>query len=156
METEENPGASATSTPSESPSASDESVLDPFAGLSFSDYGRDGEARKLLQIRARGTDVDELALVAREKIVKKRYEGKADEVADVIDRNGLSATIEKVTKRLSRAALSEQERFLLANEDIYGAMLLEAFEELSATPSDSDAGRRTRSGAGAKKREADA
>jgi hypothetical protein len=57
------------------------------------------------------------------------YKGKGAEAETRIASKGLSDTVEKVTARLTRAGLDDAARLLLADKNVYGALILHAIDK---------------------------
>lgn len=74
--------------------------------------------------------LDEVAAEALKKVVEHPdYRGKARQAATTIYRRGLSDEVQELTSRLKRTRLDDISQLLLAQDDVYGAMILRAFAD---------------------------
>ena len=89
----------------------------------------DEEGSLLAGVRPPGRDLDEIALGALAHVARPyTKETIGDRAGRAFATAGLSEEIQKVTDRLNRGGLSDAERLLCSDPDIYGALLLKALQ----------------------------
>lgn len=91
-------------------------------------------------ITPRQAVLDPVAVEALKRVLDHSdYKGKARKAAAQIYREGLSDEVQELTARLKRTRLDEVSQLLLAQDDVYGALILRAFaEERDHAPGDDD------------------
>lgn len=81
----------------------------------------------LTGVRPPGATIDEIARRALDAVRRPYVKAEIGELAgEMFAKAGLSASIQRVTDRLNRGGLTDAERLLCSDPDVYGALLLKA------------------------------
>jgi hypothetical protein len=110
-------------------------LKNPFHDLELADSRDGGRADRAFTIPRPRREVDPLVAASLDTVAK-RYANKEEQAQNEIDSKGYSATVEKVTNRLSRSGFDEATRLAISDPDIYGALLLDAIKKDKVKPDD--------------------
>jgi hypothetical protein len=118
-----------------SASKSPASPMHPMYGLKGAGAAGAVETVDFKGIPRRSAGLDPAAEGSLGKVTST-FSGKAGDAEKKISEKGYSATVEKVTARLTRSSLDDATRLVVSEPDVYGALLLEAIETDKVKPDD--------------------